>query len=122
MGELRVNNVKASALRFWAFLGRHQLGLLLTGAVLLAFAMVSVALYMYERSDASRLDLSHPDYKQVRSQITTEKSSGLSGTGPINDSFLKDFEKKYNEQAKHATVVDAFSGDVLSDEALGIEE
>lgn len=116
-----MNNLRRSALQIRTVVSRHQLGLMLVGSVLLAFSMVAIALHVYNRSDASRLDLSHPDYKQVRSQITTEKSSGLSGTGPINDSFLKDFEKKYAEQSKRATDVDAFSGDVLSDEALGIE-
>lgn len=116
-----MNKLRHATLQIRTRFAQHQLALLLVGAMLLAFVMVAIALQMYNRSDASRLDLSHPDYKQVRSQITTEKSSGLSGTGPINDNFLKDFDKKYTEQAKRATDVDAFSGDVLSDEALGIE-
>ena len=117
-----MNNVPTYVDRLKATLGAHQFVVMLVGSIIIAIGMVSVALLAYEKSDASRLDLSHPDYQQVRSQITTEKPSGLLGTGPMTEEFLTEFEEKYKDQARHATDVDAFSGDVLSDEALGISQ
>ena len=104
------------------FLLRHQLGVMLTGSILFAVLLVYIALLAYDRSGASSLDLSHPDYDGLRSQITTEKPDEISSTGLITEEFLNEFDKIFSERAKEAKEIDAFGGNVLSDEALGITQ
>lgn len=102
-------------------LAAHKLFVMVFGAVTLSLVFVAISLLIYARSDAARLDLSHPDYKPLRSQITVDRWQGYSAAGPIDTSSLDDFQEKYSERAERATGVDAFGGDVLSDQALGIE-
>ena len=114
-----INSVLASIKQF---LLRHQLGVMLTGSILFAVLLVYIALLAYDRSGASSLDLSHPDYDGLRSQITTEKPDEISSTGLITEEFLNEFDKIFSERAKEAKEIDAFGGNVLSDEALGITQ
>ncbi|HEU4830820.1 MAG TPA: hypothetical protein VFS65_01460, partial [Candidatus Saccharimonadales bacterium] len=68
------------------------------------------------------LDLSRPGYQAVRSQAASNDTSfkEYSSTGPINQSSLDEFKSLYEEQATRVKVADAFSGDPLSPEALGL--
>ena len=91
------------------------------GAVAIALAFTAIALSWYTHSDAARLDLSLPDYRPLRSQIEVDKSRGYLSTGLINEESLDEFDELFTAQAERATEFDAFSGDVLSDEELGIK-
>ena len=101
-------------------LAGHQFVIMLIGAIVLSMLMLAIAMIAYNKSDASSLDLSRPDYDRLRSKITKEKPSTLSASGPINEAFLKEFDDIYGAQANEATEIDAFGGQVLTDEALGI--
>lgn len=99
----------------------HKFLVLIVASVVVSLILVWIALSIYTHSDAARLDLSHPDYKPLRSKITVDKSQGYLSTGLINDETLDEFEKKFTTQAQRATEIDAFGGQVLTDESLGIE-
>lgn len=116
-----MNNLRATYSSTRSRLAAHKLFILIFGAVALSLLFVAISLTIYARSDAARLDLSHPDYKPLRSQITVDRWQGYSATGPIDTSSLDEFQEKYSERADRATGVNAFGGDVLSDQALGIE-
>ena len=100
---------------------QHRFLLLVLGAIVVAIVLVSVGLTLYRTSGAAQLDLSRPGYEDVREQAKpTGRYEGFSNFGPINEEVLTTFEELYTEQAENATAVDAFGGDVLSDEALKI--
>lgn len=102
----------------------YKLPAFLIGAILLAGALVLVSMRMYYVSGAAQLDLSRPEYVSVRSQINQEKkkkTSDLFDTqGEITEEVLEEFLTIYKDQAAKALDMNAFSNDVLSDEALGI--
>lgn len=101
---------------------RHRFAVMIAGSIVISLALVSVALALYSSSGAAQLDLSRPGYTSVREQITrTEQFEGFSASGVIDAASLEQFRKLYSEQAKAATSVDSFSGDVLSDQALSID-
>ena len=101
---------------------RYRLPAFLLGAMLIAIIMVVISMYAYHVSGAAQLDLSRPEYTAVRSQIdaSSKANDGFSAQGPVTDEVLEDFLNQYKEQAAKIIEVDAFSGDVLSDEQLGL--
>lgn len=101
---------------------RHRFAVMIVGSIIIALALVSVALALYSSSGAAQLDLSRPGYVSVREKITqTEQFEGFSASGAVNAEALEQFRKIYDEQAKAATSVDSFGGDILSDQALSID-
>jgi hypothetical protein len=77
---------------------------------------------IYYSSGAAQLDLSRPGYKGVRSQAVNSDSDfqNYSNTGPINQSAISEFKLLYGQQAEKTKAVDAFGGDPLNLDALGI--
>ena len=100
----------------------HKYFIMVFGAVAAALVFTGIALSWYSHSDAARLDLSHPDYRSLRSQIEFDKTEGYLSTGLINEDALDEFNEMFTKQSERATEFDAVGGDVLSDEALGITE
>lgn len=103
-------------------LSRHRFFILITGAVVIATIMTAIGLALYASSGAAQLDLSRPGYSEVRSQANANRQfEGFSSNGPINEASLSEFRTLYEEQLKAATDVDAYGGDVMTNEALRIE-
>lgn len=104
----------------WAF--RHRLAAFLIGVIGLAFVLVMISMNVYYASGAYQLDLSRPEYKSVRSQIepVPKTKDAFDAQGEINEAVLDDFLNRYKEEAERVIEADAFSGDVLSNEQLGI--
>ena len=103
-------------------LAKNRFIVLIVGTIVIALFLVSIALALYASSGAAQVDLSRPGYKGVRDQARedTGDTKSFSGFGPINKASLEEFEKLYEKTGKSATSVDAFSSNVLSDEALRI--
>ncbi len=101
---------------------RHRLPAFLIGVIALALVLVMISMNAYYASGAYQLDLSRPEYKEVRSQIesTPKSKDAFEAQGDINEEVIDDFLSRYKEQAGRAIEADAFSGDVLSNEQLGI--
>lgn len=93
-------------------------------AILMSLIFVGVSLSLYYSSGAAQLDLSRPSYTSVSDQANSrdEDTDEYSATGSIDDESLREFWLLYQEQAEKIRVVDAFSGDPLSDAALGIDD
>lgn len=106
-------------LPFW---NRHNFLLLIILTILISSVLVLISMNIYYSSGAAQLDLSRPGYKGVRSQAVTSDSDfqNYSSTGPINQSAITEFKLLYDQQAKKTKAVDAFGGDPLSLDALGI--
>lgn len=101
----------------------HRFIVLIIGSIIIAFMFLAVSLAMYASTGTAQLDLSRPGYQSVRDQAKINKDfTTFSGSGPVNDSVLEEFEKGYKKQANQITAVDAFGSEVLSDQALGIDD
>lgn len=101
---------------------RYRLPAFLIGVIGLAFIMVIVSVHVYYATGSYQLDLSRPEYKSVRSQINPDpkKKEIFDSQGDISEGSLDHFLNLYKDEAKKALEAKAFSGDVLSDEQLGI--
>jgi hypothetical protein len=79
-------------------------------------------MYIYYDSGAAQLDLSRPGYKDVRTQVVTNDSDlqDYSSAGSINQSTISDFKSLYAKQATKIETVDAFGGDPLNQDTLGL--
>ena len=99
---------------------QHKFMVLVGLTIALSLVLVVVSLWLYNSSGAAQLDLSRPGYQSVRDQAKTGDFTGFSSSGTFDKEQLDDFRKMYDAQLKEATAVDAFGGNVMSDEALGI--
>lgn len=101
---------------------RYRLPAFLIGVISLAFVLVMISMSVYYVSGAYQLDLSRPEYKSVRSQIESgdKATEAFEAQGEINAEVLEQFLTRYKEDAGKAIEADAYSGDVLSNEQLGI--
>ena len=101
---------------------RYNLVVFLAMAIFLALLMVLASIVIYYRSGAYQLDLSRPEYKEVRSQIEKDKKTSdiFGAQGPVNEAVLDDFLVQYQTEADRALGASAFSNDVLSNDQLGI--
>ena len=101
----------------------HRLMLLVAGSIVIALFLVSVSMTLYAWSGAAQLDLSRPGLKSVQSKTKHfEKFNGFPADGTIDAAALKDFKKLYDKQATEVSALDAFGGDVLSDQVLKIDD
>ena len=98
----------------------HQFTSMIVGVIIISLFFVYVALSLYRTSGAIQLDLSRPGYDQARKEVERTKSNfeGFSPEGDINKESLSVFDELYTQKQQEAQSLDAFSGDVLSDEAL----
>lgn len=103
--------------------GQHRLILMVAGAIAISLFLTGVSMALYAASGAAQLDLSRPGYKSVQSKANSfERFDGFSGTGPIDTKTLNEFKNLYDKQAKEASGLDAFGGEVLSDGVLRLDD
>lgn len=101
----------------------HRLLLLVAGSIVIALMLVGVSMTLYAWSGAAQLDLSRPGYKSVQSQTKQfEKFGGFPADGAIDAKALQSFKELYSKQATEVSALDAFGGDVLSDQVLKIDD
>ncbi|PID32900.1 hypothetical protein CR956_00010 [Candidatus Saccharibacteria bacterium] len=100
---------------------QHRIVVLVIGSLFVAFVLVSLAMTLYNSSGAAQLDLSRPEYQSVVDGI--EHKTDLDkypSSGAVSKKALKDFEDLYQKRTESIIKLDAFGGDTLSDEALGL--
>ena len=90
--------------------------------MLISFSIVVISMALYNSSGAAQLDLSRPGYKDVRGGIEAVSSEfeDYQASGPINLGVINEFKLLYEKQSKKIKSVDAFGGDPLNPEELGI--
>lgn len=105
-----------------SFRDKHRFMLLILAAILVTCVLVLTSMAIYYSSGAAQLDLSRPGYKGIRAQVETNDSDfqNYSSTGSINQSTISEFTSLYSKQAQKTKAVDAFGGDPLSPDSLGI--
>ena len=104
------------------FMVKHSFLIFIILSIFIASVIVVISMAMYNGSGAAQLDLSRPGYKSVRSQATTNDIDfqNYSGNGKLDKDEISNFQSIYEKQSKNVKAVDAFGGDPLSPEALGI--
>lgn len=102
----------------------HKLPAFIAGSVLLAAILVTLSMFIYYASGASRLDLSRPEYTSMRSKIDQGKAldEGFAAQGEITKSTIDEFMKLYKAEAAKTTSSQNFAVDALSDTNLGITQ
>jgi hypothetical protein len=102
--------------------GTRRLMILIIVTILIALIFVGISLALYVSSGASQLDLSRPGYDSVSDQTVSKEDDiyEYSSVGPINKDSLEEFRALYQKQSDKIKTIDAFSGDPLSETALGI--
>ena len=99
----------------------HRFSLMIILSIILAFILTFVSMALYNSSGAAQLDLSRPGYKDVRSQVVNDDNfQDYSSSGSINQAAINEFVSMYHQQAVKTESVDAFGGDPLSTDALGL--
>ena len=101
---------------------QHRFAAFITGVIGLAIVLVLISMRLYYSSDAFRLDLSRPEYVELRSEITkgSETKDAFEAQGSVDEAVLDDFLRRYNTEADKVLKAKAFANDVLSDEQLGL--
>lgn len=103
-------------LSFW---DEHRLSLLLVLTILVALALTTLSMFLYNTSGAAQLDLSRPGYRSVSDKVErTDEIDTYSAFGPVDTETIQSFIKLYDAQATKAKAVDAFNGDPLNPEVL----
>lgn len=103
-------------------LSKNRFVALIVATICIALLLVFVSLGLYAASGAAQLDLSRPDYKSIRGQVSEggEYAQAFPSTGPIDQQAVDSFRTLYKDAAHQANSVPVFSDEVLSDESLGI--
>ncbi len=98
---------------------RHRFFVMIAGVILVAMFLVSVALSLYNNSGAAQLDLSRPDYQDIRNQAKRDTTSTtFPSTGTLDKAAYDQFEKMYDERTGRVLSVDSFDSKALSEESL----
>jgi hypothetical protein len=105
-----------------SFKDRHSFLLFITLSIIVASVIVVISMAMYNGSGAAQLDLSRPGYKSVRSQAGKDNGDfqTFSTSGSISKDVISGFKATYTKQAEKIKAVNAFGGDPLNSDALGI--
>lgn len=101
---------------------KHRFLLFISMAVIISIIIAVISMAIYNGSGAAQLDLSRPGYKSVRSQAvnTDGDFKPFSANGELNREVISSFIDLYNKRTQKVKSVDAFGGDPLSSEALGL--
>jgi len=104
---------------FW----RNKFLVMIFGAVVITCLLVVVSMSMYSSSGAAQLDLSRPGYVSVRDKAVKSDADfqTFSSSCEINQKTISKFKVSFTKQAVKVKTVDAFGGDPLSPQSLGID-
>jgi len=98
---------------------QHRFLVMIAGAILIAFFLVSVALGLYNSSGASQVDRSQPEDAAIRAQATQNgNDKAFDSTGTLDSDALQSFKDLYNARAAKVVGVDSFDAAALSEESL----
>lgn len=105
---------------FWA---KHQLGLFILIAVIVAAVLTVISVEIYIKSGAINVDCSLPTDAEVCQKVIIEDESEktFSPSGFFNEQAIKDFDAVYNDIKSGLDNMGDFSADVISDEALDLK-
>ena len=110
--------------KFFEFIARHRIAVLVVGATFIALTFAGVGLYLYHATGTAQIDLSRLEYRGVAKESANQEVKNYKEypeVGPINSETLAEFESLFEKHVELITSVDAFSGDPMALDALHIE-
>lgn len=95
--------------------------LFLSGVIIISGILGIVSFRMYQLSGAEALDLSRPGYQVASKQTKVmETEPKINQIGKIDDKFKTEVSKSLDFYYKKMELKNAFSGELLTDESLGL--
>ncbi len=109
--------------RLGQLIGTYKFPAFLVGVIALGMILVGVSMRIYYVSGAFQLDLSRPEYTEVRAQIdpVTKNHDDFPGQGEVDVLVLDDFLNRYKTEADKVTQAAGFADGALGDQQLGID-
>lgn len=103
---------------------KRRILLLIGLTIVIAGVFTAIGLVLYNTSGSAQLDLSRPGYKGVNEIVEKNKPTFVEypASGDINETTLKEFHDLYKKHLDNVQSVEAFKGDPLASDALGIDE
>lgn len=100
----------------------HRMFALVTVVIVIAIGMATAGVVLYNVSGTAQLDLSRPGFEGVATRIDEdlEDFETFSADGEINSDILEEFREMMEEQVDNARAYDAFGGDPLNPDAIGV--
>lgn len=109
--------------RIPVLIAEHRILVLVVLTTVIAIVSTGVGLMMYNSRGTAQLDLSRPSYEGVGELVEQGRQTytEYSASGGIDEESLREFDELYRKQMDGLMVIDAFGGDPLAAEALGID-
>ena len=102
-------------------LANHQIIVLLIGSITISILLTALSLWLYTASGTQQLDLSRPGYKSVQDKVQRDPvADSYPASGPMSVDEIEKFKKLYGAEIDKINQGNAFSGDPLNPENLGI--
>lgn len=105
-------------------IAEHRIVLLVAMAGVIGLIFAAFGLVLYHASGSAQLDLSRPGYASITAADDSIERDlrEYPASGPIDAKALEDFEELYLTQLDEARQVDAFGGDPMALDSLGIDD
>ena len=105
------------------FARTHMILMGISAALLIAFVLTILSMWVYNQSDVARLDVSRPGYETIRESVVKgNEESKFDTTGPLDKKALETFQKLFNERREPLSNYGRFDGTVLNDDQLKLED
>lgn len=103
------------------FVEAHRFWIMIVGALGIAFFLVLVAMNLYNSSGTAQLDLSRPEYENVRDQVGKDGDTvSYPAVGELNEESLEQFRTLFDEKSEKLQKGKYFSPSAMTDETLGL--
>ncbi len=100
---------------------RNKFTLMLGGVVIVSLVLVSVAMSVYNTSEAAQLDLSGPRYAGVRDQVVQNKAiSTFPSSGSFNQQAFDDFYKAYDQHVQAMQQVNGYDPAAVNNDSFNL--
>ncbi|MEI6850933.1 MAG: hypothetical protein WCK26_03125 [Candidatus Saccharibacteria bacterium] len=105
-----------------SFREKHSFSLFIVFSIFISSIIVVASMFMYSGSGAAQLDLSRPGYVSVRSQsvVNVDDFKNFPSLGPMNQNVINEFKSSYEKQSQKVKSANAFGGDSLNLDELGL--
>ena len=102
-------------------LKNNQIIVLLIGSISISILLTGLSLWLYAASGTQQLDLSRPGYKSVQDKVKRDPiTDSYPANGPMSVDEINKFKKLYGAEIDKINQGNAFSGDPLNPENLGL--
>lgn len=106
------------------FVSEHKVVGLIVIAICIALVSTTVGMMLYSVTGTAQLDLSRPGYEGVGKVVSEDTTvfTEYPATGAMNEKALSEFDALYKDKLNNLKSVDAFGGDPMALDVLGLDE